>query len=341
MFVFVQRYLKKKFSCCCYTQIHHLLTAVHCSGFLLGHRHILAGMAQEYDTASPTNATDTLYQLRGRIPSNEYRWLCNVDHALANLYLKRGEYRRTMACLDRIVTLLPSAVPMEVSDKNMYASCPDPDGLTILLIQAYTCEIYSRQGRILLQIGALSEAADIFESAKQLSSDVAISCQQFPDLGGANKDIVHLLPCQMEVNEGLFYFSKSHFNHALQSFTNAVQILMSGTNTSIHSQYQVSDMVGPSIAGCSSALALYHESINNMALSHLYMCNIKDAIDLLEGVVREDPTLFLTERVAFNLCTLYELGWDIPMATRKKKMLQLIAKRFFLHDIGPESFRGD
>jgi hypothetical protein len=32
---------------------------------------------------------------------------------------------------------------------------------------------------------------------------------------------------------------------------------------------------------------------------------IQDAADLLEGLVREDPTSFLTERrVAFNLCIL-------------------------------------
>jgi hypothetical protein len=59
----------------------------------------------------------------------------------------------------------------------------------------------------------------------------------------------------------------------------------------------------------------------------------------MEGLIREDPTAFLTERVIFNLCTLYELGSDSTVGTRKKRVLQLIAKRFFLHDVGPESFR--
>jgi hypothetical protein len=36
---------------------------------------------------------------------------------------------------------------------------------------------------------------------------------------------------------------------------------------------------------------------------------------------------------------LYELGSDNATGVRKKKTLQVIAKRFFLHDIGPESFR--
>jgi hypothetical protein len=36
---------------------------------------------------------------------------------------------------------------------------------------------------------------------------------------------------------------------------------------------------------------------------------------------------------------LYELSADTAVANRKKRTLQLIAKRFFLHDVGPESFR--
>ena len=76
-----------------------------------------------------------------------------------------------------------------------------------------------------------------------------------------------------------------------------------------------------------------------MALCSLYTCQMKDAVSLLEGLVREDPTLFLTERVAFNLCTLYELGSDSAVSARRKRVIQVIAKRFFLHDIGPESFR--
>ena len=68
-------------------------------------------------------------------------------------------------------------------------------------------------------------------------------------------------------------------------------------------------------------------------------CRLHDAIQVLEGLIRTDPTCFLTERMALNLCTLYELSADTTVANRKKRTLQLIAKRFFLHDVGPESFR--
>ena len=78
---------------------------------------------------------------------------------------------------------------------------------------------------------------------------------------------------------------------------------------------------------------------NNMGLCALYTCRMKEAVRVMESLVREDPTLYLTERLAFNLCTLYELGTDTTSSARKKRVLQQVAKRFYLHDIGPEQFR--
>ncbi len=63
------------------------------------------------------------------------------------------------------------------------------------------------------------------------------------------------------------------------------------------------------------------------------------AVQELEGLIREDPCLYLTEAVAFNLCTLYELGLDGEECAQKKRLLQRVAKRFYLHDVTVESFR--
>lgn len=70
-----------------------------------------------------------------------------------------------------------------------------------------------------------------------------------------------------------------------------------------------------------------------------WQCRLQEAVHVLESIIRQNPSEALTERTALNLCTLYELSGDAASSTRKKKTLQLIAKRFFLHDIGPESFR--
>ena len=75
-------------------------------------------------------------------------------------------------------------------------------------------------------------------------------------------------------------------------------------------------------------------ALNNMALCALYTCRMRAAVALFEGLIREDPTKYLTECMVFNLCTLYELGSDHQVSERKKRILQLVAKRFMLHDVG-------
>jgi tetratricopeptide (TPR) repeat protein len=205
------------------------------------------------------------------------------------------------------------------------------------LEKAYKCEIMSRQGRVLLQAGAIYEATQIFDLARNTWSD-----EIEPTLGTLGMEVkdhpvLKGLPSLMKVNEGLSFFSKSRYDRALQCFTTAIDNLRKQDR--IHPQYRVEDWVGPSIATCIEHSTLYSESVGNMALCHLYECRMEEAVALMEGLIREDPTAFLTERVIFNLCTLYELGSDSTVGTRKKRVLQLIAKRFFLHDVGPESFR--
>ena len=79
--------------------------------------------------------------------------------------------------------------------------------------------------------------------------------------------------------------------------------------------------------------------MNNLALCALYTCRMREAVDLIESLIREDPTKYLTSTLAFNLCTLYELGSENSISDKKKRILQSIAKRFTLHDVGKENFR--
>lgn len=293
---------------------------------------MLAGQALEYTEDAP-RATDILYNLRQRIPSTEPGTLARLDNALANIFLRRGKWRLALASLDRVVELIPAAVEVELKSKKYSASQTLEADMILCLTKIYMCEILSRQGRIFLQAGVLLQAAEIFESAKVLWNEVEGIIPE--ELG--NHESVKLMPCQMEVNEALFHFSKSRYDHAIQSFSRAVDWLQKTNN--FHTRYRPDEWLGPSIMTCEAPNVLYSEAINNMALCHLYMCNMKEAVDLLEKLVRHDPAAFLTERVAFNLSTLYELGSDSATGTKKKRVLQLIAKRFFLHDVGPESFR--
>lgn len=306
---------------------------------------ILACQSYEYNPEKKEKTTDILCQLRERIPSTEYGWLASVDNALTNIFIRRGNYRLAIGSLDRVFDLIPEATKTEVESAFAKSNDPtDPENVRMIidiLTKIRMCEICSRQGRIMLQAGAVIEAGVVFEDAKIIWSEVeSIVPSLFlpQELCHHNESIRMIIPSLLKVNEGLLNFANSNYSHALQSFSQAIIILQkSGDN--LHSKYCTQDWIGPSIVGTQSPRKIYNETINNITLCHLYMCNMKEAVVQLESLVRQDPTAFLTERVAFNLSTLYELGSESGAANRKKRVLQLIAKRFFLHDIGPESFR--
>ena len=291
---------------------------------------ILAAQTLQY-TDELDRASDIMFELRERIPESEPLSLVNVDNALANLFLKQGQWRLALGSLDRILKLTPAATEAEVQSK--FASASNPSELQSILTLAYKCEILSRQGRALLQAGALPQVAEVFEFAKTTWDEKVFRLP--PEL--ENHPVVKLIPVQMEANAALFDFAKSHFDRALESFQKAVDLLRKLGDLS--PKYNRENWIGPAVAGFDAPNELYSECVNNMALCCLYTCRMKDAIGYLEGLIREDPTSFLNERVAFNLCTLYELGSDSAASARRKRVLQLIAKRFFLHDVGPESFR--
>ena len=292
---------------------------------------ILGGQTLQY-TEELDRASDVLFDLRERIPETEPLWLVNVDNALANMFLKQGKWRLALGSLDRIMELIPAATEEEVRLK--YPSSSNVAAIQSFLSIAYKCEILSRQGRALLQVGAFPQVAEVFESARKLWDGVPSTIPEELQASWAAKRV----PVQMQINEALFFFAQGNYDHSTESFSKAVTILRESQST--HSaKYQVEDWMGPTVVGCEAPNALYSECINNLSLCSLYTCRMKEAVHYLEGLVREDPTAFLTERVAFNLCTLYELGSDAAASARRKRVLQLIAKRFFLHDVGPESFR--
>ena len=296
----------------------------------------MAGQSLEY-SGEPKQATDVLCHLREDIPSTESPWIASLDNALANIYIRRGEWRLALGALDRLIDLVPQVVQAEI----LSLLGAENEILSSFWTKAYISEILSRQGRIFLQIGGLAEAKQLFGAAKTLwtenqSSELSIPLPE--ELSTRNTTLRVVMEAFLEINDGLIYFTNSNYETAMQSFSSALDVLKIG-NTGFHSSYKKEEWTGPTVAGSQVPSLLYNEASNNISLCNLYMCNMKEAVTQLEELVREDPTAFLTERVAFNLCTLYELGADTAVATRKKNALQLVAKRFFLHDVGPESFR--
>ena len=356
-------------------------------------------------------ATDALHRLRADLPQSAYRYHLAVEQALANVYLRREEWRMALLCYQRMLELLPPAVTQEMnhtSPEDHQSSVATTT--TTMLVAAYRCELFSRQGRVLLQVGALEQAGTIFQQAQAQCQVMQQQLQLQPpsppptDQQGATSLHKHIAimhaPAQVLVNDGLLSFAYQKYEAALEFFHKAVTLMRKTVILTQPTPYHMADwvltgtatrtmaVVGMELVSMDSLHALYGETMNNMSLCAVYTCRLQEAIHLLECLIREDPTSFMTERVTLNLwyvcsyvaslvveqsiipslvgcwedeemreqvmaanfflfsnlnavlpSTLYELRSDTAVAARKKRVLQLIAKRFFLHDIGPESFR--
>ena len=293
---------------------------------------ILAGQIQQF-TDESDRSSDVLFEIRERIPSEDAIWLTSVENALANLFLRQSRWRLALGSLDRILDLIPTATKQYITSK--YPHAHDKTELEKCLVATFRGEILSRQARILLNVGALEEVATLFEAVRETWHSIDTT-RIPPEL--VNHPLIQLIPVQEAMNEGLLDFAKSDFDKANVAFSRAADIMRASSDL-LALKYDPDDWMGPIVVGCETPSIVYSECINNMALCGLYSCRLNDAVELLEGAIREDPGAFLTERTAFNLCTLYELGADSAISARRKRVLQLISKRFFLHDIGPESFR--
>lgn len=311
---------------------------------------------QYTDPSNPSRCIDTLNKLKERFaqspPQYYAHWMVGLSAALANAHAKQQEWRLALASLDEILygshddtdkttstsskTYLDALVEWECA-KTTSISRKDQQ----LLMSAMTVEILTRQQRLLLQVGALAEAQVIMEQAEQEANHILM------DGGGAtntpaasNSTNLWLDPprirAQLAMNRGMLAFAHQDYESSLPFFKKAVDTLREEQPYEYNYSSQLC-LQHP--FAMESPFDLLSSGWNNVALSSLYLCQMKEAVRMMESLVRENPTHYLTERLAFNLATLYELGADTALASRRKRVLQVVAKRFTLHDIGAECFR--
>jgi tetratricopeptide (TPR) repeat protein len=309
------------------------------------------GNSKNNDTTTATQTClDALWAIRSDIPVDQTASVWQVENALHNVFIAQKDWRMALDCLQRMIeNCTPAATKgeatrlVQLQHNKMYSS--EAETVARTLAAAHRSEFLSRQGRILLQAGALDQASVIFQQAgsawKELHDD-----ERDDEVWTHHHGSVQLIPAQLAVNEGLLKFSYGKYEEALEFFHTAVQHLRRCRSSSPLKQHPSGDNWAAnafvdhnSFESLSNRSNLYSETINNMALCALYTCRLQQALQLMESLVREDVAAHLTDRVALNLCTLYELASDSAASARKKRVLQLIARRFFLHDIGPESFR--
>ena len=112
----------------------------------------------------------------------------------------------------------------------------------------------------------------------------------------AEKKDTKKVSCVSALNKGFVALGNNQFNEAFNCFKRAVDV--EPTNA---------------------------VAINNMAVCALYQGKLKEALNVLESLVKNDPSKYLQEGVLFNLCTLYELESSRAM-NKKQGLLDLVSQ---------------
>ena len=298
------------------------------------------------------------------------RYLNRIDVAVCNAHMRKREWRLALSALDTIYGNLDGGVRLEVERRIAGRDVASEDCAQALrwleraLTGAARIEVRSRQGWIFLQTGSLDGAERMFALAErelasvtnalreaeafatEVGSSAGAGADPAPTLarGLAEIAMVQQAPARVLVNAGLLGLARQDYEAGMSSFEGAMgqlQAVHSGEDSAApryRDEEEIAATLGLGPGGDGGPTLISH-CLNNLALCALYKCRYTDAVNMMESLVREGPSLFLTERLAFNLCTLYELGSDAPASDRKKRVLQVISKRFFLHDIGSECFR--
>jgi len=240
--------------------------------------------------SSTVDAVDALYGIRSSVPGDDLKSRILVEQALANVLVRRRSWRLALRSVETILDLLPAACQQESpSGKRTEQQQAESEAV-------FRVEILSQQGRILLQVGALKEAAQLFEEASESWRD-ASPPGAANDNTGPQSETASVVSAQLSVNEGLLRFAYGKHTEASEFFRKAMTSLRQSSVLKTPPQYLLDD----SLLGCVACHDLYGEAVNNLSLCAIYTCKLQEAIHLMESLVREGPTEYLSERVALNL----------------------------------------
>ncbi|KAL7554102.1 hypothetical protein ACHAWF_017488 [Thalassiosira exigua] len=339
---------------------------------------LLAAHQLQYNEG-PGRAIDVLYELRERVAGGSAGrqdeavdsasgeepdmtiWRPAVDNALANAFVRKREWRLALRSLDDLLAGIDEGfgVNREVDFWCAELGEEDADAGTRATMRravaaAARVELRSRQLLILLQSGALPAAEAVQDEVRRSAAEV----ESLLDGGEGTallarlsemSNLVRQVPIRQIVNEGLLRFARREYAAAAERFRDALARQRQSDRTSVAATVTPlaaspngcpswKELSSPTL-GFDANRSLTAEILNDLSLCLLYGGGMRSAVRELEGLVREDPCEYLGEGLAFNLCTLYELSSEGEECARRKRLLQRVAKRFYLHDVGSEAFR--
>ena len=310
---------------------------------------ILAAHQLQYHGDGSPSATDELYALRDRATRTGHWntrgmeiWRAVIDNSLVNAHVRKREWRLALWSLDNLLGGLEDGASREVeywcsrAGPGVVASDAERSRMRDVVAAAARVELLSRQLLVLLQSGAISEAGAIQEGVRRHEAEFRSLLDPPPPPGMTalvrmtrELALARQVHVRRWINEGLLLFAGQQYAEAAECFRDALDqqrrldpIVLSGADQSHPTGCPTwKDLASPTL-GFDAEPSLTVECLNNLSLCHLYSGNMHLAVQELEGLIREDPCLYLTEAVVFNLCTLYELGLDGEECARKKQLLQ-------------------
>jgi len=135
--------------------------------------------------------------------------------------------------------------------------------------------VTSRQGRIMLQIGALHEAATLFEESKSRWNTISNNSSS------SSHWIFQYIPIQIRIQDGLLAFAHSQYDQSITYFC-------------MSSEYKKEDWAGPTVQRVEAYRMAVSNCWNNLVLCVLYTCRMQDVVCMMESLVRQDPSYYLT-----------------------------------------------
>ncbi|MGV2389320.1 MAG UNVERIFIED_CONTAM: hypothetical protein LVR29_16915 [Microcystis novacekii LVE1205-3] len=159
----------------------------------------MAAESLQYTDADSGRCIDALYALRD-LTDHDKRYVLAIDSALSNAFVRKCDWRLARESLDHMLRCMPSVF--------------DGD-----LLHAYMAEVWSRQGRILLQVGAISEAEQLFAKTTP------------PSVTNRQHWIIDKCQAQFVLQQGMAHFARRNYDDAMSSFKEASDILKKITGT--------------------------------------------------------------------------------------------------------------
>lgn len=285
---------------------------------------------------------------------------------LSNGFIRGNDVRQAIKCLDDALTFIDDSF-----------ECDRPrleDKSTMLSWLACRVELLSCQGRILIEYGAIDSAESLFKQAKE-NYDCMIHLMSLinqhqrhahatdeSQISASHSEdkktflIVERASYRVTFDNALLHFGRGRYEPAQDEFLHALNI-----QATMHAHLINESPLVPyfwtdnnpneydvDIFLLSNRLWYTHQSILddvsecciNLSLCSLYSGRMREAIHTLESIMRQYPKTFMTDCSIFNLCTLYELGYDPMYSEKKKIILWTVANKVQLDDlIDKDTFR--